>query len=347
MSDYAIGSSAPGLSTDVKIEKCFQFVEQLLALNPRFLQENPSLSKRFLSIKTQDKKYIAHEFFNKDWCPVTFAEVAGDLAAAKLSFACSANYVDQMVDINFTLEQKEFLADIKDQLLQESLKDVLLNRQFRGDYWIKGKRALSAFEQRELLSDTRVLLISSPESIILDVNCGLGKAKMNAEVYQQLIELLNNKKIYSLRDLAHQLPNVSGVQLIESLLILIQKGDCVVAQSDGVIDKAKKSTKKINLFLMNKARDNGNVNYLVSPVSGGGIIISRFGQLFLLASLKGLKTAEEKARFVWDILSQKGQKIIKDGACLETNEENYQELLRQVEDFNKYRLPYLVSLGIA
>jgi hypothetical protein len=89
------------------------------------------------------------------------------------------------------------------------------------------------------------------------------------------------------------------------------------------------------------------LNYLASPVTGGGIMLTRFPQLFLLALTEGNTQPQEWAKFVWDILSAQGQRIVKEGEKLSTEAENIAELNRQAIIFDEQQLPILRALAIA
>ena len=56
--------------------------------------------------------------------------------------------------------------------------------------------------------------------------------------------------------------------------------------------------------------------------------------------------ASEYARFVWDILSAQGQRIVKDGKTLATMEDNITEITAQAEYFLTKTLPILRGLGL-
>jgi hypothetical protein len=81
-------------------------------------------------------------------------------------------------------------------------------------------------------------------------------------------------------------------------------------------------------------------------VIGGGVPISRFPQLFLLARHSGKKQYSEWAAATWELLSSQGQRIVKDGKTLETPEENVAELTAQAKVFAENQLPILKALGI-
>ena len=111
--------------------------------------------------------------------------------------------------------------------------------------------------------------------------------------------------------------------------------------------KSKKHTDKLNTFLINKARGSGDISYLASPVTGGGITVGRFQQLFLLAKSQGKKQPAEWAEFAWQVLVQQAQRIVKEGKTLETAEENLAELTAQAATFAEKQLPILKALGVA
>jgi hypothetical protein len=130
------------------------------------------------------------------------------------------------------------------------------------------------------------------------------------------------------------------------MVILTGTGVVAAAHSDRVIEQAKLHTDKLNSYLCDKARNSGELSYLASPVTGGGIAVPRFSQLFLLALAEGKNQPQEWARFVWNILSAHGQLILKNGAALETEAENIAELTAQATNFAEQQLPILRALGI-
>lgn len=111
--------------------------------------------------------------------------------------------------------------------------------------------------------------------------------------------------------------------------------------------RAKKHTDNLNAYLMNKARGSNDISYLASPVTGGGVTVGRFQQLFLLALGQGKRQPAEWAQSIWHILQTQGQKLLKEGKTLETEEENLAELAAQAQSFAEKQLPILKALQIA
>jgi hypothetical protein len=127
---------------------------------------------------------------------------------------------------------------------------------------------------------------------------------------------------------------------------LVRGGGLFFVQSEATISKARKASDKLNAHLVPKARSSGEIAFLSSPVIGGGVSVGRFQQLFILALAQNRKAPADLARYVWDILAAQGQKIVKDGAPLETAEENIAELTLQAQAFVDKQLPILKALQV-
>lgn len=117
-----------------------------MSLNPAYARVNPMLAERLKAIKDQNRHYLAHEYFNRDWRPMPVAEMANWLEAAKLNYACSAHYMDHIDAVNLTPDQQAFLRDIQDTLFRETVRDFMVSQQFRRDYWVRGGRKLTQLE---------------------------------------------------------------------------------------------------------------------------------------------------------------------------------------------------------
>jgi SAM-dependent methyltransferase len=339
----------PGQGIVARIDASLVFAEKLLAANPAYARANPQVSERIKKIKEQDRHYLAHEYFNRDWLPMSFARMAEWLAPAKLSYACSAHYLDQIDSINLSAEQQALLKELPDPMFRETVRDFCVNQQFRRDYWVKGARRLSLMEQSEALRAQRVVLVRPRADIPLKVTGSLGEAQMQDTVYNPILDTLANHQPKTLGQIEQAVieKGIGLAKLLQAAMILTGSGVLLAVQDEGMAQKSKKHTDKLNAFLMNKTRGGGDINFLASPVTGGGISVGRFQQLFLLARSQGKKQPAEWTEFVWQVLNQQGQRIIKEGKTLETAEENLAELSTQAGTFAEKQLPILKALGIA
>ena len=349
LTEHSEVMGAPGHGIVPRIDAALAFAEKLLATNPTYAKANPLVAERVNKIKEQNRNYVAHEYFNRDWKPMSFASMGNWLTPAKLSFACSANYLDYVEALNLTAEQQALLAEIPDEMFRQTVRDFMVNQQFRKDYWVKGARKLNPLEQAEGLCAQRVALLTHRPDVSLKVTGALGEASMSEAIYNPILDALADHKPKTLGQLEQAVKDkgVNFAQLTQAILILTGAGSVVAVQDEATTPKAKKHTDKLNAHLMGKARGSNEVSYLASPVTGGGIPVGRFDQLFAYALAQGGKQPAQWAQVVWIILQAQGQKLLKEGKTLETAEENMAELTRQAEEFAQKRLPILKALQIA
>ncbi len=333
-----------------RINGALDFTEKLTATNPIYSRANPQIAERIKKIKEQNRHYLAHEYFNRDWHPMHFATMADWLEPAKVSFACSANYLDHLDAVNLTPDQQAFLKEIPDAMFRESTRDFMVNQQFRKDYWVKGARRLSTLEQAEALRAQRFMLITHRSDVSLKVTGALGEATLQESVYNPILDVMADHKPKTLAQMERAVTDKGVVtfgQLVQAAMVLSGAGHLAAVQDEAVIAKAKKHTDKLNAHLIQKARSSGDITFLASPVTGGGVTVGRFQQLFLLAIARGKKQPAEWAQLVWQILVNQGQKIVKEGKMLESPEENIAELTAQAQSFADKQLPILKALQIA
>lgn len=349
LTEHAEVMGANGAGIVHRIDSALAFADQLLAANPTYARANPQIAERIGRIKGQDRHYVAHEYFNRDWQPMAFARMAQWLEPAKLQWACSAHLLDAIGAINLTPEQQTLLAGIPDPMFRQTVRDFCVNQQFRKDYWVKGARQLTALDQAEALRQLRVVLVQPRADVALKALGNLGEATLQAAVYAPILDRLadHHPKTLGQLEQALQGTGLSFAQLLEAILVLAGMGALLPAQDDATASQAQKHTKRLNLHLMQKARSSNELSYLASPVTGGGVPVGRFHQLFLLARQQGHKQPKDWAQAVWNTLASQGQRLLKEGQTLESAEANLAELTTQAEAFAAQHLPLLKAMQIA
>ena len=349
MTEHAEVIGADGVGIVSRIDGALDFTEKLLATNPLFARANPLINEKIKQIKGQNRHYLAHEYFNRDWHPMHFATMAKWMESAKLTYACSANYLDHVEAVNLTADQQAFLAEIHDPLFKQTVRDFMVNQQFRKDYWVKGARRLTTLEQAQGLREQRLIMTTYRPDVTLKVKGALGDASLTENIYNPILDLMADHKVRSLAQIEQAVKSagITFAHLQQVVMVLCGDGTFSVAQDESVTTKAKKHSDKLNTHLMLKACSNNDITFLASPVAGCGVIAGRFEQLFLLAMQKGKRKPEEWVVFVEQILASQGQKIIKEGKVIETAEEQLAEITAQANEFALKRLPILKALQIA
>ncbi len=349
MTEHAEVIGTGGVVIVSRIDGALDFTEKLLATNPLFARANPLVNEKIKQIKGQNRHYLAHEYFNRDWHPMHFGKIGEWLEPAKLTYACSAHYLDYVDAINLTQEQQNFLGAIQDPMFRQTVRDFMVNQQFRRDYWVKGARRLTPLEQAQGLREQRLVMTAHRPDVNLKVSGALGEANLTEAIYNPILDLMADHSVRSMAQIEQDVKDagISFAQLIQAVVVLCGDGTFSSVQDDNTTTKAKKHTEKLNAHLMLKARSSNDINYLASPVTGGGVTVGRFQQLFVLASQQDKKKPEDWAEFVAQILARQGQKIVKEGKTLETPEEQMAELISQANEFAIKQLPILKALQIA
>jgi hypothetical protein len=348
MTEHAEVLGAEGRGIVNRIDGALDFAEKLLATNPAFSRANPLVADRLKKMKEHNRHYLAHEYFNRDWHPMHFASMAQWLEPAKVQYACSANLMDAIDAVNLTPEQQAFLTEVPDPMFRQSVRDFMVNQQFRKDYWVKGARRLTPLEQAEALRRQRLLLLTHRPDVPLKVNGSLGEALLSEAVYVPVLDLMSDHKPRSVGELESALKerSIAFPQLLQALVVLTGAGHLAPVQEEGPSSKSRKSAAAANQWLLQRSRSSGDISHLASPVTGGGAVVGRVQQLFLLSLQQGRKKPEEWAQSAWELLAAQGQRLIKEGQPLQSAEDNLKELTAQATQFALKQVPILKAMAV-
>lgn len=343
---HSLRMSAPGLSTEAKSVRAIEFARQMMAADPGYARVNPGIAERLEKLGQQSGGYVAHEYLNRDWQPMSFAEVAEALSQAPLTFACSAHLPDHFDAINLSPAHRQLLAEIEDETFRQTVRDFLINQSFRRDYWVRGARRLTDPARRDTWRAIRVVLTTPYARIPLTVCGSLGEATMSEAVYAPVLEALSDYRPHSLGELERTLTHrVPPEQLEYAIVLLAGEGHLGPVQEAAAIEQAGPVARRLNRALLEEAQGDPEGGWLVSPVTGGAVIVPRFEQLFLLARHEGVACAPaELAAWAWRVLEAHRQRVVKDGAALYAVSDNLAELEAYARRFIAERLPLIEAL---
>lgn len=348
MKRYAEVMVSPGAGDIARIEAAVAFAARFIEANPDYAGINPTVAERVGKIKGQDRHYLAHEYFGSNWRPMHFSEMAPQLAPAKLAFACSARYLDHIDGINLTEQQIAMLAGIADPAFRETTRDLMVATRFRFDYWVKGPRSLPLLRHAEQLRAQRFVLVRPRAAVPSRISGSLRQAEMNQAVYGPVLDALADNRPHSLGEIEDSVrgDGLGLVQVVQAMLVLAGDGHASPAQDDAAAAAARKRTDRLNAHLVDRARDSADIGYLASPLTGGGIAVGRIQQLFLKARTEGRKRPQDWVDYVLPVMAAQGQKIIKEGRTLDSDDESRAELEQMAKGFAEDQLPILEALQV-
>jgi hypothetical protein len=342
------GSDAQGLVG--KIDAALNFAQKVVDSDALYFKANPAVGERLKQLTQQNRAYLAHEFFNRSWQPSPFSEVAGQLGAAKLEFAASAHLLDQVDVINFTLAGRQLLSEISHPVLRQSVRDYLINQQFRRDIFVKGLRPLPLSARRDGLMAQRFVLGALPQYVSMKMTGPLGEVDLHQDLYGPVLEALacESHRPKSFKDvLEHPSWRAQDPDLLmQCLQVLISMGVVHPVQHEADVEAARSRCQALNAHLCHRARDSGDVEFLASPVTGAGVPVGRIDQLFLQAHALGIQAPVDMATSVWSVLTAQGQRLTKEGKALQTDEENIAELVAQASLFADRKLVVFQAFGL-
>ncbi len=293
-----------------RIDQALAKIQTLFDTNSMYSRVNPMLKDRFEGVRKQSRPYIAHEYFNRDWTIFYHTDVARDMRSAKLDYATTIEVLEHLDNFNLTAEQLALLQGTENTDHREVMRDFITNRQFRRDLYIKGRLPLDASERMARLMATRFVLTTPDDGIQRNVLTPLGKLALTSDVFDPLIAALARGprtlaqlvEDDALRALAH-------TAIVEAITVLIGQNHvqpCLPPAGDA---ERAKSTAAFNTAVMERALRGSDLQFVASPLTGGGYQIGRFEQLFLLAEQRQL----DPAAFVAECLAARGDVLVRTG----------------------------------
>jgi SAM-dependent methyltransferase len=320
-----VASDNPNAPIFDRLDEGFRLFDLLANLKSQYIESVPNLVSRVQYFKKDDRKYVAHELLNEERTTTFhFADVVADMARAKLSYVGSAFLWDHLDGLHLTDEQREFLATIRNPIRRESFRDLIVNQHFRRDIFAKGALPISGPRLEEAWSNLRFGLSTSAANV---PRASEG-AKLPGEyhaIHEHVLEKLDSGP-RSGRELLNGLEMDAASPAFRRVMIwLVGQGNCHVVPPEDNEAERNQRTEALNRVILNNLNGIHDWNNLASPVLGEAVGVDVVTQLMLLSARE--KSADAVG-FIWNGLKSRGNKVVKDGKPLDSEEENLAELRR-------------------
>ena len=259
--------------TDLAAIGVLDFVDQLKQAGAAFFLAHPNLAARLQDMRKQDPRYLAHEYLNRDWHPLMFADVAGEMLEAKCRYIGSATLAENIDTFTVPANVAPMLAEARDPVMRETIRDFSCAQTFRRDVYRKGTIPVTAPEQQGLLDDLTVvgLGIPMPEAGPT-FNAPMGAVTGKPEVYQPLFELLEAGPL-SVRQ-ARALPSYANrplVEVVQAFTLLAAGGYAHPMLPDGGTEAGHEASRRLNLALARAVANAVDLPQLAAPAIGSSI----------------------------------------------------------------------------
>ena len=333
-------------NTFKRVEDALKFAEDLINAKPIYALRVPEMKAKLDQIKKHDHNYLAHEYFNHEWTCPYFSELCEIISAAKLDYACTAIPLDAVDQLNLTADAQKFLNAIANPIMREQARDYFINQQFRKDLYVRGLRRLPPQERLRRLLDMRFVL-QTVDKISMKFMTLVGEFALPEHAFDVMLQYLaeDGYRPKKFDELFRQrrLPMFEFEQMLVLLTNNQTLAPCLDEESSALV---KPHCDALNDYLCLRAETRPDVMTLASPVTGEGFMVGRLEQICIARVKRGLKTADELAHEMWKVLEPQGERMIKDGKQLATEEENVAELKSVAQRFLEKQLPILRALQI-
>ncbi len=329
------------LNSEAQLKGGSQLIERLEAAQASFFVGNAGIKPRLDTLKSGNPRYLVHEYLQAHWQPLYHADVARDLASAKMQFIGLADMSFFDLTLPSFPDRRELLDSIADSTLRETIKDYFLNTSFRKDIYVRGARQIGTLRQAELLSQFGLALLVPREDVKLTVKMGNGEVTCKREIYEPVLDAIalapqTIAQLASLPALHGQ--DIKALAQVVGILTVSGQACCYRHQAEAILDSAALA---LNRVLAAQACQNDEYSAFSSPLLGNGVPMSWLERVVYHALLQNISAIEHKAIVAHAFKIQKAQNrlVLKDGEALKTDEANLAELGELINAILTDRLP--------
>jgi SAM-dependent methyltransferase len=267
-----------------KVRRSMDFAARLLKAGARYFSASPLATARLATMGRHDPHYVAHEYYNANWSPFYHADVARELAQAKLAYAGSAALIDNFDQFVLKPEMAQLVAEIGERTLAETIKDYASNRTFRRDVYTRGAPKAAPPQLDVTLAGTRFALIRPRSACRLQVATPAGDVTLQPEAYAPVLDALARTPM-TFDDLARapECAKLDRVRLRQAVFGMTALGNVLPALPAAGEDEHRKRTERFNRAVLRMPLTSATDTILASPVLGAGLHVNLIDRLFLAA----------------------------------------------------------------
>jgi SAM-dependent methyltransferase len=343
--------------TDQSVADIFQVVDQLRTGGAAFFRGNPGVEARLEQMKAQDPRYLAHEFLNRDWHPVMFAEVAEEMAEARTSYIGSATTMENIDAVAVPEGVLPVLGNIAAPSVRETIRDLASAKNFRRDLWRKGGEPLPAREHVALMDGMTMVWTGKTAEAEITFAGPIGTVTGQPEFYRPLLDAIRDAPttMGQLRALP-ALKDRQPVEFVQAALLLMGGGFAHPAwplhgecgeSPDAMRRRAKDGAARLNAAIVNRLRVGIDLHRLAAPLIGSSLAINVLEGL-VIGQLLGGATPDAEALIdgVLHDVTDSGRSLLRDGQPVQDVAETRVLVGETVRSVLARRLSLLRLMGV-
>lgn len=315
-----------------------RFVSEIAKTDALYFKNHPTTLPLVEQLGQHSTNYLVHEYFNESWELLYHSDVVRELHGAKLHFIASATVLENFDEAAVPEAIRPIIANEKDPVLAELLRDFAANRQFRRDLFARGAQRLNAVQALERIGQLRFALARDRALCSPKIQVPLGEADLNRQLFEPIMDALSQGE-----KTASELAQAAGhpLQAILFMLSALMSAGHILPLLQP--EPKPHAAQRLNRVLLERAAQGRELNVLAVPRAGTGFSSGLGDQLLLLGVLR--KAADLPA-FVHERLLALGRRLKDDNGQPITDDQLQLEKLRQLAtDFRQKTLPIYQRLG--
>ena len=334
--------------TDQAAAGIFQVLDQLKAGGAGIFRAYPGLEARLEQMKAQDARYLAHEFLNRDWHPLMFAEVAEAMVETRTRYIGSATTIENIDAVAVPEGILPILANTADAAMKETIRDLASAKNFRRDLWRKGGEPLPVREHLALLD--AMMLVWTGKTVDAEVTFPgpIGLVTGQPDFYRPLLDAIHDAPvtIAQLRALPALRDRQPG-EFIQAALLLMGGGFANPTWAHYGQPQARDSSARLNAAIVDRLRVGIDLHRLAAPMVGSSLQIEVIEGLVIGRLLDG--TAREPEALIDGVLNdvtQSGRSLLRNGRPISDPAETRVLVGETVRGVLARRLQLLRGMGV-
>jgi len=334
------GSHGDGLPALEEARKLFAAMQQ--ADGPLF-DTQPMLARRLVEMNSQDPAYLLHEYNHSEWQPLYANQVITQARQLGLSFLGSASLAENFEAL-LPESDRQLLLQQADPAFRELVRDLLTNKFFRRDVYVKGTDPLWSREALTCLDDQRFLGVADAQILqeegAFEFQLGSAQVQGNRQWFESLMQSVADGPV-TLAELRAGVAATPLPELLQNLALLIGKGFVIVVPPE----RDPLPTHRFNRLVVERVAAGAPYRHLACPASGNAHAFSDLELLALRALQQGCPPAELVEALDASLRDLDRNPTKREGQVVEGTER--EALLQSIADtFRQRSIPLMRRLGV-
>ncbi|MSP03195.1 MAG: methyltransferase domain-containing protein [Acetobacteraceae bacterium] len=333
--------------TDQEVPDIFKTLDQLKTGGSLFFQAHPGLEARLEQMKRLDPRYIAHEFLNRDWHPVMFADVAEAMAEARTIFIGTATLLENIDALSVPATIVPILNTVRDIGIRETMRDLASAKSFRRDLWRRGGEPMPIIEQSAKLDALTLVWTGKVAEDPIRFTTPFGNMTGQPEFYGPMMAaiLAGPASIGQFRAMP-QFQNRPLGDFVQAAMLLIGGGYAFPASPTGNERGAREASLRLNAAIIRRIRFGADLPCLAAPVTGSSVAVNVMEALAIGLLMDGVAPDQGAlSEGVLMELTRSGRSLMNEGEIVRDPEKARTMVSDMVREFLANRYSFLRGLG--